>query len=174
MKNIKLNIFVGIFVCIGLLTSCWPSKVSFYDNSMPPEWKTFSVATLKNSAPNAPLSYPANLTENLKDEIQNNTKLQLDAKTGGGEVFIDGTITNYSITPIAIQPGDNAAKNRLTINVSFEIFITLPKEEKYQLNSSRFADYNVSQDISQIESDLLTEINEQITRDVINKLFSNW
>lgn len=168
----KLLFFLIIAVS---LTSCWPTSIAFRDVSMPPEWKTFSIKTLESSAPNAPLSYAAKLTENIKDGIQNNSRLLLKTKsTDKEEVAIEGVISSYSIAPIAIQQGDNAAKNRLTISVNFTIFISKPKEDKMILTSSRFMDYDSNKDFSSIESELLEEINKQIVQDVINKLFSNW
>ena len=167
--------FVPFVFLVLLLTSCWPKSVSFTDSgSMPVEWKTFSVKTLELAAPNAPASYAPTLSEKIKDGIQNNTRLLLNPKAGAGEVLIEGTINNYSITPIAIQPGDNAAKNRLTISVNLTIFTTKPKEEKMELTSSRFVDYDATLDLASNENDLLEEINKQIVQDVINKLFSNW
>jgi len=157
-----------------LLTSCWPKSISFKDGSMPPEWKTFAVKTLELSAPTAPISYAPNLSEKIKDGIQNNTKLILNPKKEQAEISIEGIISNYVVTPIAIQPGDNAAKNRLTISVNFTIFISQPKEDKMILTSTRFSDYDASSDLASIESQLLEEINKQIVQDLINKLFSNW
>ncbi len=167
--------FIPLLLICGLLTSCWPTIVSFMDKgSMPPEWKTFSVKTLQVDAATAPMSYGANLTEAVKDGIQNNTRLLLNPKSGAGEVAIEGTISNYSITPVALQQGDNAAQNRLTISVNFSIFITAPEEDKMTLTSTRFMDYNSSQDLTAVEAQLLEEINKQIVQDLINKLLSNW
>ncbi len=158
-----------------LLSSCWPTSVSLIDSgSMPPEWKTFSVVTLENEAPNTPLSYSANLSEKIKDGVQNNTRLTLNPKTGEGEVVIEGKIVNYSVTPIALQEGDNATKNRLTVSVQFTIFVHAPKEDQMQMTSTRFVDYSSSTDLASIENSLLDEITTQIVQDVINKLLSNW
>lgn len=165
---------ISFLLLVFLLASCWPKSVSFRDGSMPEEWISFSVKTLEVVAPNAPIAYAPTLSESIKDGIQNSTKLILNSKAGGGEVALEGTITNYTVAPIALQPGDNAAKNRLTISVNFIIFITAPTEDKMTLNSTRFADYDSSDDLSAIENELLEEINKQIVQDVINKLFSNW
>lgn len=157
------------------LSSCWPTSVSFMDKgSMPEEWKNFSIKTLESNAPNAPLSYAALLSEDLKDGIQNNTKLKLNTTPNSGEVIIEGMVTNYSVSPIAIQSGDEAAKNRLTISTSYTIYIKAPKEEEMKLTSTRFADYDSNSDLSSVESSLIAEINKQIVQDVINKLLSNW
>ena len=71
-----------------LFSSCWPSHVSFVDGTMPDEWKTFYVKTLDNNAPNTPLSYSATLSENLKDGIQNNTRLLLNNDAAKAEIEI--------------------------------------------------------------------------------------
>ena len=165
-----------LFLPIALLLSaCWPSSVSFIDNgSMPEEWKTFSVRTLENNAPNTPISYAPQLSEQLKDGIQNNTRLLLNPETGKGEVYVEGKINTYSVTPVAIQEGDNSAQNRLTISVQFTIFVSAPKEEKMNLTSTRFVDFNSNTDLATVERTLLEEINTQIVQDIINKLLSNW
>ena len=165
-----------LFLPISLLLSaCWPSSVSFIDNgSMPEEWKTFSVRTLENNAPNTPISYAPQLSEQLKDGIQNNTRLLLNPETGKGEVYVEGKINTYSVTPVAIQEGDNSAQNRLTISVQFTIFVSAPKEEKMNLTSTRFVDFDSNTDLATVELTLLEEINTQIVQDVINKLLSNW
>jgi outer membrane lipopolysaccharide assembly protein LptE/RlpB len=165
-----------LFLPIALLLSaCWPSSVSFIDNgSMPEEWKTFSVRTLENNAPNTPISYAPQLSEQLKDGIQNNTRLLLNPETAKGEVYLEGKINTYSVTPVAIQEGDNSAKNRLTISVQFTIFVSAPKEEKMNLTSTRFVDFDSNTDLATVERTLLEEINTQIVQDVINKLLSNW
>lgn len=166
---------IYIFVLLQLaLSSCWPTRIGFVDGSMPPEWQQFSLKTLDNNAPNAPLSYAASLSESIKDGIQNNTRLTLVGDPNKAQVQIEGEITNYSVTPIALQEGDNAAQNRLTISAKFTIYITSPEEDKMTLSSSRYVDYSSTQDLSSIESTLLEEINSQIVQDVVNKLLSNW
>ena len=167
--------FGSLILLLAVLSSCWPSSVSFKDKgSMPEEWKTFSVKTLDVLAPNAPLSYGANLTEQLKDGIQNNTQLLLNTNFGKGEVNIDGKILSYNVTPIAIQGNDNATQNRLTISVQFSIEITKPKEELISVTSTRFSDFNADKNLASVEAQLLEEINTQIIQDVINKLMSNF
>lgn len=141
---------------------------------MPEEWKTFSVKLLENNAPNAPLSYAARLSEDVKDGVQNNTRLKLNAAPNSGEVQIEGVITTYMVAPVAIQEGDVAAKNRLTISVNFKIYTTAPQEEEMSLTATRFFDYDSSFDFSAVEQELINEINKQLVQDVINKLFSNW
>lgn len=156
------------------LTSCWPTRVSFVDGSMPEEWKSFTVKTLENNTGNAPLSYNATLTELIKDGVQNSSRLSLSDDPESSEVNIEGIVSSYTITPVALQEGDAAAQNRLTVTVQFEIFITQPEEDIMELTSSRFIDYDASTDLGTVENELLSEVSDQIVQDVLNKLFSNW
>ena len=166
---------VAVLLLFSLLSSCWPTSVSFNDKgSMPESWKTFSIKTLEINAANCPLSYSAALTEKLKDGIQNNTRLALNTRLGKGEVNIEGLISSYNVMPLAIQGNDNASQNRLTISVQFSIFVSEPKEDIINLTATRFADFSAATNLSTVESQLVEEISEQIVQDVINKLLSNW
>jgi hypothetical protein len=169
----KLFLFISLSI---VLTSCWPSSVSLVDSgSMPPEWKTFTVKTLDLEAPNAPNNLASVLTEEIKDGIQNNTRLLINPKAGAVEISIEGVVTNYSADPIAIQQGDEAAKNRLSMSVNFTIYISKPKEDKMTLTSTQFIDFDpITTDFSSNEVSLYEEINKKIVQDVINKLLSNW
>lgn len=170
----KLFYFIALSF---LLTSCWPSSVSFMDKgSMPPEWKTFTLKTLENNAPNTPLSYPAQLSEATKDGIQNSTRLLIIdvSKSDDSTVDIEGVINSYNVTPIALQDNDNAAQNRLTISVNFDIYYKSPEAGEMKMTSTRFVDYDSNEDLGSVEARLLEEINTQIVQDVINKLLSNW
>lgn len=170
---------INFIVILFLMTSCWPSSVSFMDKgSMPPEWKTFTLKTLDNNAPNTPLSYPAQLSEAVKDGVQNNTRLLLTSNFDESSIDIEGVINSYSVTPIALQDDNSgsqsAAQNRLTISVNFDIYIKTPELDEMKMTSTRFVDYASGQDLTSVEAQLLEEINTQIVQDVINKLLSNW
>ncbi|MCO5259436.1 MAG: LPS assembly lipoprotein LptE [Crocinitomicaceae bacterium] len=160
------------------LAGCWPTSVSFNDTgSLNPCLTHFEMDALDVVAPNAPINYPIELTEAIKSGIQNNTKLMLSSEGKKPQVFISGKITNYSVSPIALQEGDNAAKNRLTVSVQLKITFDCPKEDySHEMSavSTRFADFDANQDVSSVESQLLSEINSQIVQDVINQLLSNW
>lgn len=157
------------------LFSCKSVSISLVDKgSTPEEWKTFSVKTLEINAPNCPLNYAVQLSESLKDGIQNNTRLSINTNIGEGEVYIEGNINQYEVTPIAVQNNNNAAQNRLTINVLFNIFISEPKKEEMSFKIARFSDFEATSNLSEVEAVLLDDISKQIVQDVINKLLSNW
>ncbi|MBN9293989.1 MAG: hypothetical protein J0G96_08420 [Flavobacteriia bacterium] len=174
--------FPLLFVALSfLLASCWPTSVSFKDKgSMDARWQKFYVTTLESNAPTAALYYPSRLTEDLKDGIQNNTRLKLGTNKDSCQVVIEGIIVGYNVSPAAIQQGDNAAKSRLNVSVKFTIFNNVtPKEgeiveEVMEMTATRFVDFSANDDFTSVEASLIEEINKQIVQDVINKLMSNW
>ncbi|MEN9742978.1 MAG: hypothetical protein RLZZ65_783 [Bacteroidota bacterium] len=158
-----------------LLSSCWPESFSFVDKGgMPEEWQTFTIQNLENSAPNCPLSFGPLLTEQLKDGVQNNTRLLLNTTYGKGEVNMEGGITAYQVQPLAIQGNDVASSNRLTMTLQMKINIKAPKEEVWQFTSTRFADFAAGSNLADVEKKLFEEISTQMVQDLINKLYSNW
>lgn len=158
-----------------LLGGCWPTSISFQDGSVPPEWKRFVIETLESTAANAPISYAPELTEELKDAIQNRVGLKLvQSEADDPQLIITGTVRDYNVAPLAVQGDDVAAKNRLTVKAYFEIFISAPEEDLMEINASRFVDFDANVDVGSIQTQLFAEINEQVIQDVLNKLLSNW
>jgi hypothetical protein len=170
-----MRIYGIIIVVLGIFSSCYPTSISFRDNSIDPNLKTFSVINFELAAPNAPVSYPITFTEFLKDGILANTKLKL-LKSGDADchLIFSGEVTDYLIQPVSIQGDNVAAQNRLTIGLRIEIENTLDPDKSIEFRPRRFADYNSDQDINAIESQLLAEINEQLLQDILNKLQSDW
>jgi hypothetical protein len=169
----KKLLFIGLIM--SLTTSCWPTQMGFKDTGgMPEEWKSFVVQNLSIQASTCPNDYAPNLTEAIKDGIQNNSRLALATNPTSAQVILSGEITGYQVNPIAIQSGDNATKNRLQVSVEFIITTTAPKAEEMRLSISRFADFNASDNLATVERGLLSTINEQIVQDILNKLMSNW
>lgn len=169
----------GTFLVIALLLvslhSCWPTKIGLQDNSMPETWKRFFVEPLEMTTATAPSNYNAVLTDDLRTGIQNNTRLKLAPEFNDSvQVHITGVVNGYGTTPLAIQEGDQAAKTRLTISATFTIITPTKGLEKMTLSSSKFADFDASQSLQDVENQLIVQINQQIVQDVINKLLSNW
>lgn len=170
MKIIIYSVFLAF-----LFAGCYPTSIGFKDNSIDPELKTFSVVNFELSAPNAPVNYPINFTEFLKDGILGDTKLKL-LKSDSPDVHLvfSGEITEYNITPVSIQGDSQAALTRLTIGMMVEVENTKDPEKGFFVRPRRFADFDSNQDLNAVESQLLEDINQQILQDILNKLQSDW
>lgn len=169
MINIKNVIILIVALCI--FNSCKPSY-SFTGASIPEDVKTVSVEIFQNFAPLANVNLTQTLTEELKDKFISQTNL--DLVVSEGDLHFEGAITDYKITPVAIQGDQTAAINRLTITV--KVTFENQKDEKQNFESSftRYADFDSSKNLSDVEDLLIRDINDQLTQDIFNKAVSNW
>jgi hypothetical protein len=111
-------------------------------------------------------------TTALKDKIQAQTPLTI--VNTDGDYTIEGEITNYSVNPVAIQGNDTPAMNRLTITVRVRFYNKFDEKQNFEQSFSRYADYYSSQNLSSVESGLVTDISDALTDDIFNKAFVNW
>ena len=100
-------------------------------------------------------------TDALRDKFQRETNLTLLTK--GGDLQIEGSITGYRTSPVAIQANETAAMNRLTISVEVTFTNTVDDSKSYKSSFSRYEDYPSSQNLSEVQETLIDQINEMLT-----------
>ena len=163
MKIISLIILaIGLQGCVSY---------SLVDGSINAE--TFSVSMFEEQAANAPAGYGGQFTDFLMDFMIGRTKLKL--KNLDSDIQISGKIINYNTTPAAIQSNsESAALNRLSVTIAVTVINNIDDKESFERNFTQFSDYDASQDLSSVETELLEDINNKISQDIINKLASNW
>lgn len=144
----------------------------FSGASIPPEAKTVSVQYFQNVASLAPPTLSQTFTEALRDKLSSQTRLALVNK--GGDLNFEGSVTGYSTAPIAIQSTDQAALNRLTISVNVKYTCTFDEKKNFEQSFFRFSDYNSSQSLTAVETDLIQRINEQLAQDIFNRALNDW
>tara|TARA_B100001758_G_C18337716_1_gene572564 strand:- start:243 stop:746 length:504 start_codon:yes stop_codon:yes gene_type:complete len=167
MKN--CNIFI-IYLIAVYLSSC--GIYSFTGASIPPGAKTVSVGYFQNKAANIQPILSQTFTENLKDIFLEQTNLVL--QEANGDLAFSGYISKYEIKPIAIESNENAAKNRLTISVHVIFVNSIEKEKGFEQKFSRYRDYESTENINNIEEELINYITEEIIEDIFNKSIVNW
>lgn len=155
-----------------LLSSCRLS-VSLTGGNINPNAKTVYVQTFTNNSTLVNPSLSQDFTTALKNKIQNQTPLTI-INNGNGDYSLEGEITNYTVTPVAIQGNDQAAMNRLTISVRVRFTNSFDESQNFEQTFSRYADYLSTQNFTSVEGTLVEEINEALTDDIFNKSFVNW
>ena len=85
-----------------------------------------------------------------------------------------GSIVKYEVKPIAIQANEQAAQNRLTIAVKVKFENTKDDSKSFDQQFSRYADYYSSQNLADVEADLIEQITAELVEDIFNKAVVNW
>jgi hypothetical protein len=160
-----------LLIVMLLVAGCKP-HYSLSGITIPEEAKTVSVQYFENLASLAPPTYSQQITEALRDRLSSQTRLALVGRSGDLNFF--GKVTNYATVPIAIQSTDQAALNRLTITVTVRYTCTFDEKRNFEQSFTRYSDYNSSQSLAEVESELIQIINDQLTQDIFNRALNDW
>ena len=135
--------------------------------------RTFSVSYFTPVAPLAGPEVGQQFTEALKDLIQRQSTLRW--VQDGGEIQYSGRIVGYDVSTSAVAGGQEvASQNRLTMQVQLRYAHSLDPNLDFEKTFSRFADFPASSDLFDVETQLVEEINEQLTQEVFNSSLGNW
>lgn len=167
----KSLIYLLILILPQFLSGCKVSY-SFSGVNISPEITTVSVDYFQNRAPVVQAQLSQLFTDALIDKIQANTSLALIP--GIGQVSFSGEIRNYDTKPTAITGSETAARNRLTISVKVVYTNAVEPELDFESNFSRYEDFDSSQNLADVENELIDLIVESLVEDIFNKAFVNW
>lgn len=176
MKAVKL--FAGLILLLILVESNSCEHIRYNQSGQGgrklDDSATILVTQFTTTAPLAKPTLAQTMTESLKDFIQRQTRYSLVQEDA--DLTYEGEITGYSISPVAIVSGstDQAALNRLTITVKVKYTDEIDERFNFESNFTRFADFPSTQDISAVEDQLIKEITDQLTQDIINKSIYAW
>ena len=164
-----LSLVVSLTCCL-FLSSC--GIYSFSGASIPAEAKTVSVQYFPNNAQLVNPLLSNTFTNALNDMFVNQTTLQSVAQNG--DLALEGEITGYSTSPIAITGNQTAAMNRLTVTVNVRFTNKYDESKNFEQNFSQYQDYPSGQDLSIVQDALVEQIVEDLCQDIFNKAVVNW
>jgi len=171
-KNMSnLLCFYWLLLSLWVFLQLGGCKYSLSGASVAPDIKTIHIQQFTNGAPIVVPSLAQNFTDMLRQKFLSQTNLSLTSTQG--HLQLSGSISGYSITPMAVQ-NDGAVNNRLTITVMVEFVNEKYPEQSWNQSFSNFADFNATQNFASVEGVLIQEINEKLTQDIFNKALANW
>ncbi len=165
----KFKIYAVLLICC-ILSSC--GIYSFSGASIPAEAKTVSVQYFPNHAQLVNPLLSNNLTNALNDMFVNQTTLESVAQNG--DLAIEGEITGYSTSPMAITGNQTAALNRLTVTVNVRFTNKYDENTNFEQSFSQYQDYPSNQDLNMVQDALLETIINDLCQDIFNKAVVNW
>lgn len=170
MRSLKTYNLLMILILSLFLSSC--GIYSFSGASIPAEAKTVSVQYFPNNAQLVNPLLSNTITNTLNDMFVNQTTLQSVAQNG--DLALEGEITGYSTSPIAITGNQTAAMNRLTITVNVRFTNKYDESKNFEQSFSQYQDYPSGQDLNAVQDVLVEQIVEDLCQDIFNKAVVNW
>ena len=173
-KKIILSAISAVFALIAtafIVQSC--GIYSFTGTSIQPDVKTVTINYFEYKALKVNPSLSSQITEALKDKFTKLTKLeQVDMD---GDLEIIGEVTGYDVKATAITANEQAAQNRLTVNVKISFINRKYPEDNFDSKSfSAYADFDAMQTLDAVEASLCDEIVEKLCDDMFNATVANW
>lgn len=167
-----------VFLSFALLnTSC--GVYSFTGASISPNVETISIQTFYNNSPLGPSNMSPLFTEKIKDYYLRNTSLTL--VDGEGDLQLEGSIDNYTLTPVAVSANEDPSKVDLTSLTRITIYVSATytnlEDDQFDFNQtfSFFKDFDQNrEDLSANEEEFVNEIFDQIILDIFNSSVANW
>lgn len=154
-----------------MLHSC--GIYSFTGTSIQPDVKSVTINYFEYKALKVNPSLSNQLTEALQEKFIKLTRLELVDEEG--DLEITGEVTGYDVKATAITANEEAAQNRLTVNVKISFTNRKYPEDDFPDKSfSAYADFDAMTSLDAVESQLCEEIVEQLCEDIFNATVANW
>jgi len=90
------------------------------------------------------------------------------------DLEVEGEITNYEITALAVTANEVASMNRLTITVKIRFTNKKYPKEDFDRSFAEFEDYPSSSSLDAVEASLVDAITEKLTEAIFNATVANW
>jgi len=162
-----------IFFTVICFTFSGCGIYSFTGASISPDVKTVSIQYFANNASIVQPTLAQSFTQALRDKFASQTNLT--QVKSNGDLNIEGEITEYiPAQPTAIQGNETSALNRFTVKVNVRFTNKLDSKQNFETSFERYVDYESTKNLSQIEQDLIKQINDLLVEDIFNKAVVNW
>lgn len=168
------RLFNKWFLCLSfVLSMTLLSCYSLSGSSIDPSWQTINIANFPNFAPYQNPNLSNEFTTQLQDIFNNRTKLALTNEEDA-DLMIEGEITGYNQSSVAIQADEIAARNRLTMTIRLRYQNRVDESKSFDKTYSAFEDFAGDQTLQQSEPALLESILEQLTVQIFNDIAMDW
>lgn len=161
---------ITLILLLGLIfQSCYTLSGSSID----PSWQTIKIPTFPNYASYQNPNLSQQFTDELQDIFNNRTNLSL-TNDDDADLLIEGEITNYQQSSVAIQANEIAGQNRLTVSVRVRYQNNKDETKSFDRSFSGYEDFDANLTLQQAEDALLESILEQITTEIFNAIAMDW
>ena len=164
----------NFLVCLGWLmaTAC---SISYKFNGASIDYtkvKTIMISDFTNQASYVNPTLAPEFTEELKDIYIRQTRLE--QVKSNGDLALEGEVTGYDFTPMAVKEDALASQTRLTITVRVRYMNNTNPDEDFEQSFSAYREFDSNLMVQQVEGSLCEEIIEEIVDQVYNATVANW
>lgn len=112
------------------------------------------------------------LSEGIRDIFSRQTRLQI--LPHNGDMELEGEITDYSLTPMAISADSYAAETKLTVTIRVRFTNNKAPEESFEKTYSAFQTFNSSRLLTEVQDELCTAMVTELAESIYNDTVARW
>lgn len=134
--------------------------------------KSISIADFPNMAAlvYAPLSQE--LSEGIRDLYARQTRLEILRK--GGQLELEGEITDYSVSSMSIAADSYAAETKLTITVRVRFTNNIEPSESFEKTYTAYQTFDSNKLLTDVQEELCTTMITEIAESIYNDTVAKW
>ena len=134
--------------------------------------RTISIADFPNRAP---LVFPPlsnDFSEALRDLFARQTRLEI--LPSGGDLELEGEITGYTLTPMAVAADSYAAETKLTITLKVRFTNNVSPSESFEKTYSAYQTFDASRQLADVQEELCATMITELTESIFNDTVAKW
>lgn len=174
MQSIKSYISGAIVLifCALCLHGC---TISYKFNGASIDYSKIRSIAISDFPNNAALVYPAlsaDLSQGIRDIYQRQTRLQVSRKSG--DLELEGEITGYALTPMAISADSYSAETKLTITIKVRFTNNVNPEESFDKTYSAYQTFESSKMLNDVQEELCALMIKELAENIYNDTVARW
>lgn len=168
-SKLKYGLLLSALV---ILSAC---TISYRFNGASIDYSKTKTISVSNFPIKAALVYPP-LEEVFVNALKNSYTRQtrLIMVNSGGDLQLEGEITNYDLSPQAVGSDAYATQTRLTITVRMRFTNTSNPDLDINQSFSAYRDFSSSQMLTDVQDELIKQISDELVDQIFNATVAQW
>ena len=174
-RYVNIRLFVGMLMLFSLAIGFTACTISYQFNGASIDYtkiKSIVIRDFTNQAAYVNPTLAPTFTDDLKDLYTRQTRLEMSTTTG--DLELEGEITGYEFTPMAVKEDALSSQTRLTVTIRVRYINNTNPDEDFEQSFSAYREYDNTSLLQDVESDLCDEIIEEIIDQIYNATVANW
>lgn len=164
-----------IYILVALAMMLQGCAISYKFNGASIDYQTTKTISIADFPNQAALVYPplsSNLTEAIRDIYSRQTRLE-EVKRGG-DLEVEGEITGYNLSAMAIAADSYAAETKLTITVRVRFTNNKAPEENFEKTYTAYQTFDSNRLLTDVQDELCSTMVLEIAESIYNDTVARW
>lgn len=168
----RFLVVVTMLLCLVSLPSC---MIQFKMNGASIDYSKIHSIAIADFPNNAALVYPQlsnDLSEGIRNVYERQTRLQVGRKSG--DLELEGEITGYELSQMAISADSYAAETKLTITIHVHFTNNVNPEESFDKNYSAYQTFDSNKLLTEVQEELCATMITELADNIFNDTVAKW